>query len=261
MAVRPRSHRGRGRHFLRSSKLAAELVRAARIERDDLVLDVGAGTGVLSGALRDAGARVIAVEIDPELADALGRRFPDLEIWAGDARRLPLPREPFKVVANLPFDGATTIARRLLDPIGPLQTADLILEWRFVAKRAAVWPSTQLSTYWGAWFELSVERRLPRCVFAPPPSVDAGVLRVVRRAEPLVRPADARSYGAFLARGYRDGPRAVVPWAMLKRCEAELGFDRHAAARDLDAQQWAALFERVANRKQSGRRLERAKPL
>jgi hypothetical protein len=70
----------------------------------------------------------------------------------------------------------------------------------------------------------------------------------VRRAEPLVATRDARAYGAFLARGYRDGPRSVVPWAILKRLEPELGFDRRARPRDLDARQWAALYARTVRR-------------
>jgi len=209
------------------------------------VLDLGAGTGVLTAALARAGAHVTAVEIDPELASSLRRRFDD--VVEGDALRIRLPRERFKVVANLPFASGTAILRRLLDPHVPLERADVIVEWGLATKRAAVWPSTQLSTYWGAWFELSVARRLPRCVFAPPPSVDAAVLRVVRRDVPLVR--DARAYSAFLARGYRDGPRAVVPWARLKRLEAELGLDRHAQPRDIDAVQWAALFAHAVRRR------------
>ena len=76
MAVRPRFTRGRGQHFLRSSKLAAELVRAAAIQRDDLVVDLGAGTGALTAALTRAGARVIAVEVDAALAAGLRRRGP-----------------------------------------------------------------------------------------------------------------------------------------------------------------------------------------
>jgi 23S rRNA (adenine-N6)-dimethyltransferase len=246
VAVRPRPQRGRGRHFLRSSRLAAELVRAAGVGRGDLVLDLGAGTGVLTRALARAGARVVPVELDAELAAGLRGRFGD--IVEGDALRVPLPREPFKVVANLPFGSGTAILRRVLDPRVPLERADVIVEWGLAAKRAAVWPSTQLSSYWSAWFELSVARRLPRCVFAPPPSVDAALLRIVRRDEPLVRVAEARAYGAFLARGYRDGPRAVVPWSTLKQLEAELGFDRRAEPRDLDARQWAALYGRAVRR-------------
>jgi 23S rRNA (adenine-N6)-dimethyltransferase len=185
---------------------------------------------------------VVAVEIDPELAAGLRRRFPEVEVLAADALRVPLPREPFRVVANLPFDGATGILRRLLDPRGSLASADVIVEWAVACKRAAVWPSTQLSTYWGAWFELAVVRRLPRSVFSPPPTADAGVLRVVRRAEPFIPVAERRAYETFLACGYRDGPGVVVPWRQLKRAEAELGFDRRARARDLDARQWAALY-------------------
>ena len=51
----------RGRHALRSRAFAADLVRCARVEPDDLVLDLGAGRGIITAALRDAGARVVAV--------------------------------------------------------------------------------------------------------------------------------------------------------------------------------------------------------
>lgn len=247
MAVRPRAQRGRGRHFLRSSKLAAELVRAAGIRRGDLVLDLGAGSGVLTAALVRAGAHAVAVEIDAELAAGLRRRFED--VVEGDALCIALPRQPFKVVANLPFDGSTAILRRLLDPRVPLEAADVIVDWGLASKRAAVWPSTRLSAYWGAWFELSVSRRLPRRAFAPPPSVDAALLRIVRRSEPLVPVVERRGYDAFLGRAYRDGPRAVVPWPMLRHLGSELGFDRRAAPRDLDARQWAALYSHSVRRR------------
>ena len=184
----------------------------------------------------------MAVEIDARLAEGLRRRYSQVDVRVEDVLGIPLPEEPFKVVASLPFDGGTSILRRLLDPVVPLTSADVVVQWGLAEKRAAVWPSTQLSVYWGAWFELSVTRRLPRCVFAPPPSVDAALLRIVRRDEGLVAMAERHHYQAFLARGFREGPGAVVPRKLLKRCETELGFERRARARDLDAWQWAALF-------------------
>jgi 23S rRNA (adenine-N6)-dimethyltransferase len=241
VSVRERQF-ARGRHFLRSSALAAEIVRAAAIGPGDLVLDIGAGAGALTAALVRAGADTIAIEFDPLLAAGLRRRF--ARVVEGDALAVPLPREPFRVVANLPFAIGTSVLRRLLRPDTALLSADAIVDWRLAEKRAAVWPSTRLGVEWSAWFRLELVRRLPRCCFAPPPSVDAAVLRASRREEPFVAVGEAARYRRFLERGFRDGLRSLVPPRTLKRVAAELGFDRRAAPRDLDARQWADLYFR-----------------
>jgi 23S rRNA (adenine-N6)-dimethyltransferase len=183
------------------------------------------------------------VEIDPQLAAQLRTRFPS--VIEADARQVTLPREPFRVVSNLPFLHTTAILRRLLDPTTALVSADVIVQWELAAKRAAVWPSTKLGVEWQTWHELSVVRRLPRCCFAPPPAVDAAVLRARRRPDPLVPAPEASRYRRFLARGYRDGLRGVIAARTLKRAALELGFDHRASPRDLDAGQWAGLYARA----------------
>lgn len=223
-----------GRHYLRSRSLAEQLVRDAGIGAGELVLDLGAGRGIITRALREAGARVVAVELDAHVLEDLRRL--GVAVVRADARTVHLPREPFRVVANLPFSAGTAILRRLLDdPRIPLVSCDAIVEWGLAAKRTAVWPSTLTSVLWGAWYELELARRISRTCFAPPPSVDAAVLRATRRAQPLVD--DPSGYRAFLQREFGD---KRVPLA--RALANELGFDPRARGRDLDARQWAALY-------------------
>lgn len=238
-----------GQHFLRSRALVRSLVDGAGIAAGDLVVDVGAGRGAITAELVERGATVWAVEADPALAAVLRGRFGDrVRVLEADARRLSWPRDSFAVVANLPFAGGTEILSSLLgDPAVPLRRAELVLQWEAAAKRSAVWPSTLLGVVWGALYELTLVRRLAASAFAPPPAVDAGVLRAVRRPQPLVQPQELPEYRAFVRRAFdAQAPlRRVLPPRTAKRLADELGISAAALPRDLDARQWAAAFRAV----------------
>jgi len=238
-----------GQHFLRSRALVRSLVDGAGIAAGDLVVDVGAGRGAITAELVDRGARVWAVESDAAFAGLLRERFGErARVIEADARRLGWPCEPFAVVANLPFAGGTEILSSLLgDPAVPLRRAEVVLQWEAAAKRSGVWPSTLLGVVWGALYELALVRRLAPSAFAPPPTVDAGVLRAMRREQPLVEARDLAAYRAFVRRAFeaRAPVRRVLPARTVKRLADELGFAPDALPRDLDAHQWAVLFHAV----------------
>ena len=234
-----RPARAHSQHFLRQA-VAAELVRDSGVGPGDLVLDLGAGSGRLTSELAAVACRVVAVELDPRLARRLRGRWANVDVVEGDATEARLPGEPFRVVANLPFGGATAILRHLLDdPLAQLVRADVIVEWGVAVKRALPWPSTVNDVVWGAWYETSAARRLPRAAFEPQPSVDAGVLVFERRADPLVPVRSAGSYRRFVAAGFRRGLRSVVPPRTLRALRLA-----SAQPRELDAHQWAELFSR-----------------
>jgi 23S rRNA (adenine-N6)-dimethyltransferase len=231
----------RSQHFLRTQALAAELVRDAGVRPHELVLDLGAGSGRLTAELARAARRVVAVELDARWAKHLRGRWGNVAVVEGDAASIMLPDEPFRVVANLPFDRTTGILRHLLDdPSVPLVRADVIVEWGVALKRARPWPSTLNGVLWGAWYSSSIRRRLPRTDFDPPPRVDAGVLVFQRRRQPLVPESSSQSYRVFVARGFRRGLRSVVATRTL-RARGLL----HLEPRELDAHQWAGLFASV----------------
>lgn len=205
---------------------------------------------MLTRALLRAGARVVAVELDERLASDLQRVGAGVEVVVGDARTFAWPTEPFRVVANLPFAHGTEILRRLLgDPTLPLRSADVLVQWELACKRCSVWPTTALGVLWGASYELAVVRRIAPAAFAPPPSVAAALLRATRREPPLVAPADAADYEAFVRASFGPLPlRRALPARAVRRVTEELGLDPTATGRDLDARGWALLYRSVRRR-------------
>ena len=156
----------RGQHFLRPD-VARRFIARAGVGPDDLVLDLGAGTGALTFPLAAVAARVVAIERDPKLARRLVRRAPaNVSVHQRDLADLWLPRRPFRVVANLPFAGSNEVVRRLLSRGVPLLGADLIVELG-AARR---W--TERSA------RCSIACTLAPSAFVPAPRCTAAVLRI-----------------------------------------------------------------------------------
>src|SRR5690625_3629122 len=113
-----KTHRPRkrfGQHFLHDGNVIDRIVAAIAPARDDVIIEIGPGEGVLTAPLLESGARVIAVELDRDLASTLPRRLgaPDnLEVIQADILRVEpaaLASGPVRVVGNLPYHISTPV--------------------------------------------------------------------------------------------------------------------------------------------------------
>ena len=238
-------------NFLVDRRAIDALVDGSEVGNGDLVVDIGAGNGLISAALVRRGAQVLAIERDPSLAERLRAKFatwPAVTVVEGDVLETLLPDKPFSVVANLPFGITTKILRHLLDS-DALARADVIVQAEVARKRGSGGRGTLLNACWEPWFEFATGARIAASAFRPRPRVDAAVLIVTRRSPPLVDPASRRDYVDFVTAAF-EGARPTVASALARSIPRsrfaglarELGFGADALPSHLDVSQWAGLF-------------------
>ncbi|XVJ59871.1 MAG: ribosomal RNA small subunit methyltransferase A [Tepidisphaera sp.] len=200
-----------GQNFLIDQNLVKKLVDDAKVAPGDLVLEVGPGTGTLTEELLARGCRVIAAELDDQLAELLRERHADKPAFAlvhgdclADKRHLApalvaaLGGEPFKLVANLPYAAATPVMLTLMTA-HPECLGMWVTIQREVADRLLATPGTDPYGTVSVVADAACIRhriaKLPPECFWPRPDVDSAMIALVRRDTPP--PCDLRSLADF----------------------------------------------------------------
>lgn len=190
-----------GQNFLIDKNLVGKLVTAAGVGEGDLVLEVGPGTGTMTGVLLDRGCRVVACELDDGLAKVVASRFHDragLELIHGDCLKSKRELSPeivralgnntFRLVANLPYQAATPLLLALLTRhAGCLGMAVTIQ--KEVADRMLAEPGTKaygtISVVAGCTARVRRVANVPNECFWPRPKVTSSIVTLERLAVPL----------------------------------------------------------------------------
>jgi 23S rRNA (adenine-N6)-dimethyltransferase len=245
-------HRGRhehGQNFLQDRGAIDAIVETVA-RTDGPILEVGAGDGALTLPLQRLGRPLTAIEIDARRAARLARRSASAtRVVGADFLRYRLPRTPHVIVGNLPFHLTTAMLRRILH--GPGWTdAVLLVQWEVARRRAAVGGATMMTAQWWPWFEFALVRRVSADSFRPRPSVDAGLMTISRRGDPLLAHTNRRAYQAmvhrvFTGRGHGIAQIAaqLLPRAAARDWMRHNGIRPTSLPRDLTAAQWVSLFE------------------
>ncbi|HKF81891.1 MAG TPA: 16S rRNA (adenine(1518)-N(6)/adenine(1519)-N(6))-dimethyltransferase RsmA [Solirubrobacterales bacterium] len=246
-----------GQNFLADTNLLDAIVRDAELGPEDVVLEVGAGEGVLSGRLAAAAAHLHTVEIDHGLEPALEpvAALPNVQLHWGDAMKLDLTAlepPPSAMVANLPYAVATPLILRTIERL-PSLTRWTVMVQREIADRLRASPGSRTYGSPSAVAQLACEVELVRAVdpavFKPRPRVDSAILRL-RRTGPgadaetrgLIRAAFAHRRKSLARSLEHAAPGSLAP---ARAALAELGLPEDARAEALAPEQFAALSAKL----------------
>jgi 16S rRNA (adenine1518-N6/adenine1519-N6)-dimethyltransferase len=268
-----------GQNFLIDANLMRKLVDAADVRPQDVILEVGPGTGSLTELLLKRGARVVAVEVDRGLQGLLRNRLGkhprftlvQADVLAGKHRINPLvlsilgsqepaPGGAHKLVANLPYKIATPLLMELLYATPPLERLTCTVQ-KEVGERLAAEPRTDaygtVSVVSQTLAELEPIAILPASVFWPRPKVESVMLTLRPRTAEPVDVDDVADFVTFVQRAFSQRRkmlrRLVRDWELLDALAAfhRAGVSPDARPEELSPPAWRAFHRAVRARHRS----------
>lgn len=185
-AMDMRPGRGLGQNFLQDTNLLDFIVRSAKINRDDVVLETGPGFGALTQLMLQAGAEVHSIEYDHRLAEYLRKNIQDenFHLTEADACKVDLEEltkdfETYYAIANLPYAISSVFIARLLELRNPPKRMVFMLQKEMGQRLSAV-PGIKnygsLSVRTQLLYDVKILRIVPPDVFYPPPKVDSAIV-------------------------------------------------------------------------------------
>jgi len=258
----PPTRKSLGQNWLTDSNAVRDIANAIEAEKDDLVVEIGPGTGALTEQLLANGYHIIGVEIDSRMIDHLNQRWGDHErliVHHADVMKTEISElsdgEPFKLIGNLPYNITSSLLFKLLDEFrahpGIITRIVVLLQYE-VALRLVANPgdseASVLSLLLRFWGEPELAMKVPRDVFHPEPKVDAGLLTMDVYSQPL-HPVENWSTLLKLVKGTfskrRKMLRNSVPGIMGIRPIEDVDFDWTRRPQTLSAAEYAWLAEQL----------------
>ena len=236
-------------NFLVDEEALAAIVAAGELVKEDVVVEIGAGLGVLTKELAARAGKVFACEIDAKLAVLLRRRFgkeENLEVIEGDALRFELPAGA-KVVANLPYHLTGRFLRHFFLGKNPARRVVLLLQ-KEVTERICDEKKLSLPALLTRNFgEPRVLRKIPAASFLPAPRVDSAVLLVEPKEAPAI---SAEEFFDFAARVFQQKRKnlanalASLPGGKeaARALLVKAGIDGRRRAETLSLEEWRELW-------------------
>jgi len=254
--------RNLSQNFLADPRAASSFVDACELYPGDHVVEVGAGAGSLTGLIAARVATVTAYEPDVHLAERLGSSIAGLanvSIVHADVLAEPLPTGFSTLVGNIPFGRTADIIRWTLDQ--DVDSATYITQLEYARKRTGHrgrWSQLTIETW--PWVRWALGPRISRTAFRPVPAVDAAVLLMRFRAEPLLSARQRATYRDIVATGFTGvggtlfrSLQARYRTGQLTSAFGRAGLDREVVVAFVPPEAWLVLAEELTGEPAGGR--------
>ncbi len=202
----PKPRKWLGQHFLTDPRILGRIADVLEITDADTVVEIGPGRGALTEQLLTRAKRVVAIEIDRDLAKLLREKHDGDErvtIIESDVLDVNLGEAaggPYLVAGNVPYNITTPILFHALEHVRATRAVYLVQ--REVAERVVAEAASEnygaLSANVQALATAELVFKVAAGAFTPPPKVESAVLRIVPRADPLIAPSEEAAYRAMV---------------------------------------------------------------
>lgn len=242
------------------------MVAKSSISQNDTVIEIGAGEGIITAELLNKASKVIAYEVDKHFYDELKRKLSgnkSLHLKLQDFLATDLPKFPYKVFSNIPFNITSAIIKKLTLEAHPPVDCYLIVQ-KEAAKKFVGKPldskNSQLSVLLYPWFEIKKIYDFRPSDFHPKPNVNIVLIEIKKRNQPLVDSQKREQYEDFITFSFSqfkpnitEGLSNIFGKQNIIKLAKEYSFSHKAKPSKLNFQDWISLFEsftRLSNEKQ-----------
>lgn len=241
-----------GQHLLNNKEVIKDIINIARISKGDLVLEFGAGKGAITNDLSNRARKVLAVEYDQKFIKKLDQlELKNTVIIKQDILKISLPREPFIVVSNIPYAITTPIMKKLLNnPLSSFQRGVLLMEKGAAKRFTSNYVKDPYVIAWRMWFDIQYVKGISRKNFSPPPKVDSAMVKINRKANPIVPYSDYLVFWGLVDYVLKN-PQLSLDYALrgaftvpqIKRLKRNLRLKNEIPVAELTEEQWGILYE------------------
>lgn len=253
----------KGQNFLITEKVYDDIIKAADLHPEDVILEVGPGLGFLTAKLSRSVKQVVAVELDEQLADYLdigisAQANSNIEIVRGDILRFNPDRftnQPYKIVANLPYNITSIFLRQFLTASSRPQSLVLMLQKEVAERIVAAPPKMSVLAVSVQYYATAqIIRTVKAGNFWPEPKVDSAVIKISLKPD-RPTPSESKKFFRIVKVGFSSKRKMLknnlsaglnLETKSVAQILVKAGFDERVRAEDLSVEDWQKLFAALA---------------